>query len=247
MANKILFNLLVLFKGIISFLIFLCTSQIFTLLIIVPFSIKHNKPSTTYSRLLKAYACFITKTHFNIKFTHLDFTKDKFSTPALIVCNHQSLIDAPLVISFSSKMRVINNNWHANAGARFFLLKYIRFFPIDLGKDKLVEALKPSIDIGCPVLIFPEGVYSTNKIGRFHKGGFYIAEKLKIDVQPVVIHYSENVFKRKWFYLKNGEATIKYLNRVKFGSKEYGENYQELTRNVANKMSNEYHKLASSL
>jgi 1-acyl-sn-glycerol-3-phosphate acyltransferase len=155
------------------------------------------------------------------------------------------LIDAPLVISFSSKVRVINNNWHNNAGARFFLTKYIRFFPIDIGKDALVEELKPSIEKGCPVLIFPEGVYSTNNIGRFHKGGFYIAEKLKIDIQPVVIHYSKNVFTWKWFYLKNGEAKIKYLDRVTYGSAEYGENYQELTRNVYDLMKSEYRKLAS--
>jgi len=144
-------------------------------------------------------------------------------------------------------MRVINNNWHNNAGARFFLMKYIRFFPIDMGKDVLVDALRPSIEIGCPVLIFPEGVYSNKNIGRFHKGGFYIAEKLKIDIQPVVIHYSENVFKKSWFYLKNGEAKIKYLDRVSYGSPEYGDNYQELTKNVHTIMKAEFQKLASGL
>jgi uncharacterized protein len=240
-------NTFVLIKGFISFLIFVFTSQFFTLLILVPFSLNHNKPSTTYTRLLRWYALFITKTHFNIKFNHINFQKEAFTAPALIVCNHQSLIDAPVVISFSSKVRVINNNWHNNAGARFFLEKYIRFFPIDMGKDALVDALKPSIDKGCPVLIFPEGVYSSNNIGRFHKGGFYIADKLKIDIQPVVIHYSANVFNRKWFYLKNGEAKIKYLDRVRYGSKEYGENYQELTKNVYTIMKSEYHKLASGL
>ena len=240
-------NVLVICKGFISFLIFICTSQFFTLLIFVPFSLNHNKPSTLYSRLLRWYAEFITKTHLNIKFTHINYQKEKFDTPALIVCNHQSLIDAPLVISFSSKMRVINNNWHNNAGARFFLMKYIRFFPIDMGKDVLVDALRPSIEIGCPVLIFPEGVYSNKNIGRFHKGGFYIAEKLKIDIQPVVIHYSENVFKKSWFYLKNGEAKIKYLDRVSYGSPEYGDNYQELTKNVHTIMKAEFQKLASGL
>jgi uncharacterized protein len=247
MLKRISSDIWILTKGFLSFLIFFFTSQFFTLLILVPFSLNHNKPSTIYSRLLRWYASFITKTHFNIKFTHIGYQKEKFATPALIACNHQSLIDAPLVISFSSKVRVINNNWHNNAGARFFLSKYIRFFPIDMGKDALVDALKPSIDKGCPVLIFPEGVYSSNNIGRFHKGGFYIAEKLKIDIQPVVIHYSENIFRRKWFYLKNGEAKIKYLDRVTYGSKEYGENYQELTKNVYTVMKAEYQKLESGL
>jgi uncharacterized protein len=246
-AKRVWFSTLVLCKGFISFLIFICTSQLFTLLIFVPFTLNHNKPSTIYSRLLRWYADFITKMHLNIKFTHINYLKENFDTPALIACNHQSIIDAPIVVSFSSEVRVINNNWHNNAAARFFLTKYIRFFPIDMGKDALVDALKPSIDKGCPVLIFPEGIYSTKNIGRFHKGGFYIAEKLKIDIQPVVIHYSENVFKRKWFFLKNGEAKIKYLERIKYGSPEYGDNYQELTKNVYNRMKVEYKKLSSGL
>ncbi len=246
MAKRFGNHFIILLKGLLSFLIFICTSQFFTLLILVPFSLNNNKPNTIYSRLLCWYAGFITKTHLNIKFTHINYQKENFEKPALIACNHQSLIDAPLVISFSSRMRVINNNWHNNAGARFFLQKYIRFFPIDIGKDALVAELKPSIDLGCPVLIFPEGVYSTNNIGRFHKGGFYIAEKLQMDIQPVVIHYTENVFKRKWFYLKNGEAKIVYLDPVKFGSPEYGENYQELTRNVHTKMKEAYMKLESA-
>jgi uncharacterized protein len=243
-AKRVWVNTFVLIKGFISFLIFVCTSQFFTLLIFIPFSLKHNNPSTIYTRLISWYSFFITKSHLNISFRHINLTKNTFRTSSLIVCNHQSILDVPISVAFSSKMCVINNNWHNNRWAKFFIQKYVRFFPVDMGKDALVEALQPSVDQECSVLIFPEGVMHANlKIGRFHKGGFYVASRLQIDIQPIVIHYSENIFKRKWFYLKNGEAKIKYLDPIRYGSKEYGNNYQELTKNVNTVMREELNKL----
>ena len=240
-------NAMIWIKGVISFSIFFVTSQFFTFLIPFPFRIKGRVKATIYTRLLRFYASFVNHTHLNISFQHVNRKNDLFKKASLVVCNHQSILDVPIAVAFSSKMCVINNNWHNNPWAKFFILKYIRFFPIDLGKDLLVEALRPSVENNCPVLIFPEGVMNKNKMGRFHKGGFYVAYQLKIDVQPVVIHYSDNVFTRKWFYMKNGKATIKYLDTIKAGSPEYGNSYQELTKNVNDLMRREYHEMAASL
>lgn len=246
MIKKQLFNLWVIFRGSVSFLIFAITSQFFTLLIVLPFSTKRSNTNLFYARLLRNFTVFWNITNFNMRFKHINRRKNIFDTPSLIVCNHQSVLDATVAIAFTSKMCVINNNWHNNAWARFFILKYIRFYPIDMEKDALVEALQPSIAAGFPVLIFPEGVMNTKEnIGRFHKGGFYLASKLQIDIQPVVIHYSKNVFSWKWYFMKNGKVTIKYLDRVKFGSKEYGDSYQELTKNVSTIMRAEYISLAT--
>ena len=244
MLKKTIAGIWLIIKGSISFLIFIFSSQFFTLLIPLPFSAKNRTSSTIYTRLLKAYAVFINKTHFNIKIHHQNFSKELFNSASLVVCNHQSILDVPISLAFSSKMCVINNNWHNNVWARFFVLKYIRLFPIDMGKDTLIEALRPSIIKGCPVLIFPEGVMHTNKkIGRFHKGGFYVASHLKLDIQPVVILYAGNTFYKRWFYLKNGYVIIKYLDRIKVGSEIYGNNYQELTKNTCAIMRKEYDAL----
>lgn len=241
MVKKWLKYLLVLFKGLLSFLIFAISSQFFTLLILIPFTNKKNSAKTLYTRLLTFYARFIIKTHFNIKVKHVNFRKKMFDSPVLVVCNHQSVIDAPISLAFSTKMRVINNNWHNNKWAGFFITKYIGFFSIYQNLDLLAEKLKPSIGMGCPLLIFPEGVMNYNqKIIRFHKGGFYIAKKLNIDIQPVVIYYSENVLKKNWFFLKNGFVIVKYLDRIKVDSPMYGESYQKLTNNVIEVMRREY-------
>ncbi len=233
--------ILVLLKGLASFIVFFLSSQIFTILIPLPFIDQKNSARNIYTRLLTFYARLILKTHFNIHIKYINKKKSTFDKPAMIVCNHQSMIDVPLSLAFTSKMRVLNNNWHDNAWARFFITKYIGFFSIYENKDKLVQELKKPVEMGCPLLVFPEGKLGHNqKIFRFHKGGFYIAEKLRIDILPVVIYYSENILKKNWFYLKNGDVIVKFLDPVEYGSKNYGATYQELTYNVMRKMRLEF-------
>jgi len=241
MVKTALKNLLVLLKALISLLIFIITTQFFTLLILVPFSNKKKSAVTCYTKLLTFYARFIIKTHLNIKVKYLNRPEHPFETPALVVCNHQSIIDVPVSLSFTPKMRVLNNNWHDNAGAKFFITKYIGFFSIYENLDLLVKKIKPSVEMGCPLLVFPEGIMNYDQnIKRFHKGGFYIARNLNLGVQPVVIYYSENVLRKNWFYLKNGDVVVKFLDPVKVNSPLYGDSYQELTHNVMCEMRKEY-------
>ncbi|HNW68840.1 MAG TPA: lysophospholipid acyltransferase family protein [Bacteroidales bacterium] len=241
MIKPTLKNILVPLKALVSLLIFIITTQFFTLLILVPFSNKKRSAATFYTKLLTFYARFIIKTHFNIKVKHLNKPEQLFQHPALVVCNHQSIIDVPVSLSLTPKMRVLNNNWHDNAGAKFFITKYIGFFSIYQDLDILVKKLEPSVKMGCPLLVFPEGIMNYGQqIKRFHKGGFYIARNLDLDVQPVVIYYSENVLRRRWFYMKNGDVVVKFLDPIKVNSPLYGETYQELTHNVMCEMRNEY-------
>jgi len=239
---------LVLIKGLLSFLIFTVTSQFFSLLIFIPFTNKKKAASTFYTSLLNLYARFILKTHFNIQIKYINKNKETFDNPVLVVCNHQSIIDVPISMSFTSKIRVLNNNWHDNKVARFFITKYIGFFSIFEEKNKLVSDLEPSVSLGCPVLVFPEGIMSNNqKIHRFHKGGFYLAQKLRMNVQPVVIFYSKDILKKSWFYLKHGKAIVKFLEPVEIDSGIYGQTYQELTHYIMNEMRREYADLKKTV
>jgi len=224
------------------------TSQFFSLLVPLPFSNMKKSAQTVYTRLLTFYARFILKTHFNIKVRYVNKSNDLFSHPSLLVCNHQSFIDVPLTLSLTPAVRVLNNNWHNNVWAKFFITKYIGFYSIYEDRGKLAKQLKPVVDMGCSLLVFPEGVlYRDQKIGRFHKGGFYLAEKLHLDIQPVVIYYSENILKKKWFFFKNGIAVVKFLDPVKVNTPLYGNTYQELTHNVMTEMRKEYGVIKASV
>ncbi|HNZ42668.1 MAG TPA: lysophospholipid acyltransferase family protein [Bacteroidales bacterium] len=246
MATQELKKLLILFKGLVSFIIFIITSQVFTLLIPAPFTHKKKKADDFYTRLLVGYARFVIKTHFNIRVRYINKKKNTFDKPVMIVCNHQSFTDVVVTTAFDSKVCVLNNNWHDNVWARFFLTKYINLFSIYKEKKLLVEELRTPVKMGCPLLIFPEGKMNKDgTISRFHKGGFFVAEKLRMDIQPVVIFYSPQILKKSWFYLKHGDVLVKFLDPVTVESPGYGATYQELTDNVMRLMRTEFKQLSA--
>jgi len=246
MAAQGLKKILVFFKGVFSFIIFIITSQVFTLLIPAPFTYKKKKADDFYTRLIVRYARFVINTHFNIRVRYINKKENTFDKPVMIVCNHQSFTDVVVTTAFDPKLCVLNNNWHDNVWARFFITKYVKLFSIYKEKKLLVEKLKTPVKMGCPLLIFPEGKMNRDgKISRFHKGGFYVAEKLRIDIQPVVILYSPQILKKSWFYLKHGDVIVKFLDPVSAGSPGYGATYQELTDNVMQLMRFEFKQLSA--
>ena len=71
---------------------------------------------------------------------------------------------------------------------------------------------------GYSVIIFPEGSRSEDgKIRRFHKGAFYLAEKLDLDILPIMIHGTDYTLSKQDKLLKDGQLTVKILPRIKPG------------------------------
>jgi 1-acyl-sn-glycerol-3-phosphate acyltransferase len=141
-------------------------------------------------------------------------------------------LDIPITVGLTPDLCVVNNNWHDNAISRIFLSKYIRFVPTQAGKNSLPELLKPYTEAGSSVLIFPEGDLNINKIGRFRKGAFFLAQELGLPIQPVLIMYSQQLFEKRWFFFKSGEVFVKYLDPVFPGSNLYNSDYQITTKNI---------------
>ena len=52
-------------------------------------------------------------------------------------------------------------------------------------------------------MIFPEGKRSDNEeLGRFHKGAFLIAEKLQLEITPILLHGYGNAIRKNDFSYK---------------------------------------------
>jgi hypothetical protein len=68
---------------------------------------------------------------------------------------------------------------------------------------------------GYSILIFPEGTRSEDcSIGRFHKGAFYLAEKLNLDIIPIITHGVGHIFPKKEFLLRKGRVDILIGERI---------------------------------
>jgi 2-polyprenyl-3-methyl-5-hydroxy-6-metoxy-1,4-benzoquinol methylase len=69
---------------------------------------------------------------------------------------------------------------------------------------------------------------------RFHKGAFFLAEELGIDILPVVLHGTGYTMSKGDFILKDGTITIDILPRIKAEDNlTYGEGYADKAKKLS--------------
>ncbi|MFH1321646.1 MAG: 1-acyl-sn-glycerol-3-phosphate acyltransferase [Bacteroidota bacterium] len=169
---------------------------------------------------------------------------ENFKKPAVIICNHQSLIDIPLVLMFTPKLILLTNDWVWNSPYIGGFVKLADFYPASSGIDKILDNLSERVKEGYSILVFPEGTRSvTTKIKRFHKGAFYLAEKLKLDILPMVIHGTGHYVTKGEIFGKKSRITVKFLDRIRPVDTEYGAGYSERTKTIARYFKNEFEKV----
>ena len=78
---------------------------------------------------------------------------------------------------------------------------------------------------------------------RFHKGAFFLAEELGIDILPVVLHGTGYTMSKGDFMLKDGTITIDILPRIKAeDSVSYGEGYAEKAKKLSRQFKEWYNE-----
>src|SRR5690606_6985558 len=93
--------------------------------------------------------------------------------------------------------------------------KLAGFYPASQGLEGSVDFLKQKIDAGYSLMIFPEGTRSPdNDIRRFHKGAFYLSERLHLDILPVYLHGLSETVPRDDFFIYNGKITVTIGSRI---------------------------------
>ncbi len=158
-----------------------------------------------------------------------------------MIANHQSIFDVPSTLMLSPKILIVTNDWAHQKFFKFFIGKYIDIFSVNKGLENYADDFRKWIDKGYLILIFPEGVrWGTGKIERFHKGAFYLAEKLKVDILPLLLHGTGTINSPRLFYFKQGFFHVKVLPRIHPDDTSMGLNYQERTKNIRNWYKREY-------
>ena len=181
-------------------------------------------------------SCFI-----NTKKSIINSHNETFKTPAIIVANHQSHIDLALNLQLNPKIIVFTNDWVYNSIFYGRIVRMADYYPTSEGYENSIDKLKTLVKEGYSILIYPEGTRSLDgEILRFHKGAFLLAEQLNLDILPILIHGAGDVVSKNDFLIKDGELTVKILERIKCGSDVFGNTYQEKTKNIGRYMRNEY-------
>lgn len=138
-----------------------------------------------------------------------------WETPALFVCNHQSMIDIPTAfMALPCELRFIAKRelsmipflgWYMRATGMIF---------VDRGEgEKARQSIRIAgerVRAGASVLAFPEGTRSVDgKIHSFKKGAFVVAIEAQVPIVPVAIEGAQRVLSRGGFRVRPGEIRVR--------------------------------------
>lgn len=204
---------------------------------------KTESKKLRFHRMLQWISIFLTKRFPGCKTTITNDGNESFDKPALIICNHQSHLDLPVLMSLHPKLIFLTNDWVWN---NFFYGKIIHnaeFLPVSAGMEKIIPHLKDLKNRGYSIVVFPEGTRSADcSILRFHQGAFLLAKELSLDIIPMVLHGTGHYLPKKDFMFRKGEITLAILPRVSTSAhsdlvlREQASLFRKLIRNEYNKI-----------
>ncbi|MEO6316921.1 MAG: 1-acyl-sn-glycerol-3-phosphate acyltransferase [Chitinophagaceae bacterium] len=193
-----------------------------------------EKGKLLYHTLLSRFARSLLYIMPNVKKRILNPLKEDFSKPAVIICNHQSSLDVLLAMMLHPKIILFINKRVWNLPFVGFVVRAADFFPTTENAEEGLDKIAERVRQGYSVVIFPEATRSLDgNLKRFHKGAFYVAAQLQLDILPVLIHGTHYALSKDDFLLKDGTITVSVLPRISPGDASYGTGYAERTKTIS--------------
>jgi 1-acyl-sn-glycerol-3-phosphate acyltransferase len=206
-----------LFKSIISFIVFIVGSIILTFIGLFLLTLGGNtkKHKYQYHRALCFLFRFLAKVMIQVPYKLVNEHDERFDKPGVIIANHQSQFDLLYTLMISPKIITLTNHWVWKSPFYGWIIRYADFLPLVDGIETHIDKLEKLINDGYSILVFPEGTRSEDcSIGRFRKGAFYLADKLNLDIIPIVTHGIGHVLSKREFILRKGEIQIQIEKRI---------------------------------
>lgn len=223
------------FLTFISFTFFLLGSLYVTLagFILLTIGRKSDKNKKRYHSILYNISRFIMRHLPLVKVSYKNQFNEKFDKPSVIISNHQSHIDLMCLMSLTPNLIILTNKWVWHSPFYGQIIRYADFLPIADGIETNIDKLSEMVDKGYSIVIFPEGTRSADcSIQRFHRGAFYLAEKLNLDIIPVMLHGVGFAVPKQELMIRKGQIHIEILDRIKPNDNSFGISYQERSKSM---------------
>ncbi len=95
------------------------------------------------------------------------------------------------------------------------MIRKAEYVPVSDGVEGQMDKIRTLVSRGYSLVIFPEGTRTTTgEVGRFHKGAFYLASELGLDITPVFIHGAYDVLPKTDFMLREGSVHVEVGSRI---------------------------------
>jgi 1-acyl-sn-glycerol-3-phosphate acyltransferase len=240
------YTLIGLIRTVLLFLLFFIGCIFLRVLIAVLYLVPVRKSSKQrlVCRLIQITCKGILLLATAVKKEHINKANERFQHPAIIIANHQSFIDILVLLSLSSKILMVTNHWVWHSPFFGAIIRYVDFYYIGEGYEQYMERMRKKVKEGYSIAIFPEGTRTYNgKMKRFHKGAFYLAETLQLDILPILLYGNKIIAKAQPFNIRKGIIYTEILPRIPGDDLSFGTTYQERTKRISAYMKEGYARI----
>ncbi|HRS08806.1 MAG TPA: 1-acyl-sn-glycerol-3-phosphate acyltransferase [Bacteroidia bacterium] len=238
-------SFLQLFMSIFCFTYFISGCLLFypvlLLITIFPAPVKFKRKVVNFLTSKFAASVLYSGIHVKKKFYNLD--QLDFKKPSIIIANHSSFLDIMIMLMLNHKVIIMAKDWVYRSPLFGMVVRYVGYIFSEDGTEENITNIKAKMDEGYSIMIFPEGSRSSDgNLNRFHKGAFYLAEKLNADIQPVMIHGAGDVSPKNEMMVKDGTINVKALSRIYANDLTWGNDYRSRQKSITLYFKEQYKK-----
>lgn len=192
------------------------------------------KSKYLFHLILSKYTGSVMYVMTNIKKRVIKLAGEDYKQPAVYIANHSSFLDILITTMLHPRLVLLTNKWVWRSPVFGKIVRMAEYYPVADGAEDSIEPLRDLVQRGYGIVVFPEGTRSyDDRIQRFHKGAFYIAEQLQLDVVPIVLHGIHYAMQKSDWLLKDGVATVKIHPHIKADDTAFGTGYRERTKLIS--------------
>lgn len=137
--------------------------------------------------------------------------------PYVVVCDHQSLADIPLISNLPWEMKWMGKAELFHLPIIGWMMQLSGDIPVDRGSARsgvmAFAKARQYLEQKCSVMMFPEGTRTLDgRVRPFNDGAFHLAIRSKVPILPMVIEGSRNCIpKNSWMFGEPSDVYLKVL------------------------------------
>ncbi len=227
-----------------SYFLFGCLVLNLLLIILIPLPINKKRKRLFLNFLVSKMAKSTLDIGVHIKRKIVNIEQLDYSKPSIIVANHSSFLDILLMLQLNPKTIIMVKKWVYNSPFFGSFIRYSGYIFVKEDEEIDLTIIKSRIKDGYSIAIFPEGTRSVDgTFNRFHKGAFFLAKELQLDIQPIVIVGANYANTKNDVLMKSGLIVLSVMDRVNSRDPLFENRLGLVTKHFSTIMKNEHDKI----
>ncbi len=137
------------------------------------------------------WGCELTTRNYPEPEQHMKTRRMRISNrPALVICNHQSHLDLPLLIAMHPKLVFLTNDWVWNSPVFGNIIHHADFLPVSEGIENIMPRLRKTERerlLDCD-FSSRRNTFTRQPCDAFPSGCVPAGKRTDLDVLPLVLH-----------------------------------------------------------